>query len=166
MHYYDLNDGTVKPCNDYLSSEPTAAVVMFEKKSMDYNKCELDRFAKYTGKTIQYLSFYYPKRNPEFEEALYPPTFSGEPSLTFDEWVQGNNKEPIKKDIRQIENKWLSQSQTFQKKIEQPKPLFDDKTSITELEKKVQELTNKVQLLENENQELKMQLEKLKGESA
>ena len=31
MHYYDLNEGNIRPCNDYLSSEPTTSVVMFEK---------------------------------------------------------------------------------------------------------------------------------------
>ena len=163
MHYYDLNEGNIRPCNDYLSSEPTTAVVMFEKKCMDYNKCELDRFAKYTGKTIQYLSFYYPKRNPEFEEALYPPTFSGEASLSYNEWVNGNNKDPLKKDIRKIENKWVSEVQTFEKKIEEPKINISPKSSNEELETKVQVLKNRVKELESENENLKMELEKIKS---
>ena len=163
MHYYDLNEGNIRPCNDYLSSEPTTAVVMFEKKCMDYNKCELDRFAKYTGKTIQYLSFYYPKRIPEFEEALYPPTFSGEAALSLNEWVSGTNKEPLKKDIRKIENKWVSEVQTFEKKIEEPKINISPKSSNEELETKVQVLKNRVKELESENENLKMELEKIKS---
>ena len=163
MHYYDLNEGNIRPCNDYLSSEPTTSVVMFEKKCMDYKKCELDRFAKYTGKTIQYLSFYYPKRVPEFEEALYPPTFSGEAALSLNEWVSGTNKEPLKKDIRKIENKWVSEVQSFEKKIEEPKVVINPKSSNAELEKKVEELSNRVKELESENKILKDELEKIKS---
>ena len=85
MHYYDLNDGTIKPCNDYLSSDPTDSVVMFDKKCMDYNKCELVRFGKYSRKNIFYLSFNYTKKNPEFDESLYPPIFSGEHTLILDD---------------------------------------------------------------------------------
>ena len=165
MHFYDLNDGTVKPCNDYLSSDPTDSVVMFDKKSMDYNKCELDRFAKYSRKNIFYLSFNYPKKNPEFDESLYPPTFSGEPSLTLNEWIGGNNKDPMKKDIRQIENKWVSQSQSFEKKVE-PNPeevAKSNKEKRSELENEIVKLTKRINELENENKQLKKEIEKAKS---
>ena len=121
MYFYDLNNCTVKSCNDYLCSHHIDSIDKFEKETMDYNKCEFARFGKYSRKNIFYLSFNYPKKNLEFDESLYPPTFSGEPSLTLDEWMSGTNKEPLKKDIRQIENKWVSQSQSFEKKVE-PNP--------------------------------------------
>ena len=165
MHFYDLNDGTVKPCNDYLSSDPTDSIVMFDKKSMDYNKCELDRFAKYSKKNIFYLSFNYPKKNPDFDESLYPPTFSGEPALTLDEWKSGSNKDPLKKDIRQIENKWVSQSQSFEKKIE-PSPeeiAKSDKEKRSELENQIVKLTKRINELEIENQKLKKEIQKAKS---
>ena len=165
MHFYDLNDGTVKPCNDYLSSDPTDSIVMFDKKSMDYNKCELDRFAKYSRKNIFYLSFNYPKKNPDFDESLYPPTFSGEPALTLDEWMGGSNKDPLKKDIRQIENKWVSQSQSFEKKIE-PSPeeiAKSDKEKRSELENQIVKLTKRINELEIENQKLKKEIQKAKS---
>ena len=50
------------------------------------------------------------KKNPKFDESLYPPIFCGEHALTLDEWMYGSNKEPLKKDIRQIENKYVTQS--------------------------------------------------------
>ena len=121
MHYYDLTSGMIKPCNDYLSSDPIDAFVMFDKKCMDYNRCELARFAKCSKKTILYLSFNYPKKIPEFDENLYPKTFAGESALTLDEQINGNNKDPIKKDIRNIENKWVSESQIFEKKVDKAK---------------------------------------------
>ena len=164
-HYYDLGDGSIKPCNDYLSNEPTDAVVMFEKKCMDYNKCELARFAKYSRKTIIYLSFNYPKKNVEFDPQLYPPTFCGEPSLTLDEWINGNNKEPIVKDIREIENKWVSQAQSFEKKTEQPtvQSSGNDNEKRAKLEKQISDLNKRIQELDSENKQLKAEIKKYKS---
>ena len=164
-HYYDLGDGSIKPCNDYLSNEPTDAVVMFEKKCMDYNKCELARFAKYSRKTIIYLSFNYPKKNVEFDPQLYPPTFCGEPSLTLDEWMNGNNKEPLVKDIREIENKWVSQAQSFEKKTQQPtvQSSGNDNEKRAKLEKQINDLNKRIQELDSENKQLKAEIKKYKS---
>jgi len=153
MHYYDLTSGMIKPCNDYLSSDPTDAVVMFDKKCMDYNRCELARFAKCSKKTIMYLSFNYPKKIPDFDENLYPKTFSGESALSLDEWINGNNKDPIKKDIREIENKWVSESQVFEKKVEQSQTQIsgNDQEKREQLEKTIKELNARILELENEN---------------
>ncbi len=165
MHYYDLTSGMIKPCNDYLSSDPTDAVVMFDKKCMDYNRCELARFAKCSKKTIMYLSFNYPKKIPDFDENLYPKTFSGESALTLDEWINGNNKDPIKKDIREIENKWVSESQVFEKKVEQSQTQIsgNDQEKREQLEKTIKELNNRILELENENKQIKEEIEKIKS---
>ena len=83
--------------------------------------------------------------------------------MNLEEWISGNNKDPVKKDIRDIENKWVTESQTFTKKVEEPKPISNN-VSNTQLEKKISELTSKVNELENENKTLKAELEKLKSE--
>ena len=66
MHFYDLNNGMVNPCNYYLFSHPIDSIIKFDKKTMDYNKCELANFGKYSRKNIFYFSFNYTKKNPEF----------------------------------------------------------------------------------------------------
>ena len=83
--------------------------------------------------------------------------------MSLNEWVSGTNKEPLKKDIRKIENKWVSEVQTFEKKIEEPKINISPKSSNEELEQKVQVLKNRVKELESENENLKMELEKIKS---
>ena len=83
--------------------------------------------------------------------------------MSYNEWVNGNNKDPLKKDIRKIENKWVSEVQTFEKKIEEPKINISPKSSNEELEQKVQVLKNRVKELESENENLKMELEKIKS---
>jgi hypothetical protein len=83
---------------------------------MNYNKCEIDRFAKLTINTIEYLSFYVPKRNEGYDAAVYPLCFSGEPSLTAEDWAKGQNKEQIRKDITSIENIFATSDTTFEKR--------------------------------------------------
>ena len=61
IHYYDLTDFTIKDCSEYKSSQPQKAITMFDKKTMDYNKCEVARFAKVVGRDLMYLSFYVPR---------------------------------------------------------------------------------------------------------
>jgi hypothetical protein len=166
IHYYDLNDGTIKPCNDYASSNPGSAYAIFDTKCMDYNKCEMVRFAKASVNYIEYLSFYFPKRNPGYDPNIYPPCYLGEPSLTSDEWLSGQNKDPIVKEITEIENKWVTQVQEFEKKVEEPQVPKDDKETLKMLQSKVKELENKVNELTLENENLKNENSKLKEELA
>ena len=39
----------------------------------------------------------------------------GEAALTYDQWVGGENAEPVKKDIETIENKFVSKVEEFVK---------------------------------------------------
>lgn len=52
----------MKFASEFRSSVPQKAVAMFPKRSVNYNKCEITRFAKMTINSIEYLSFYVPKR--------------------------------------------------------------------------------------------------------
>ena len=91
---------------------------MFPKKTMDYNKCEVARFAKVVGKEIMYLGFFVPRRNPGYDSSLYPPVYTGEPAITTDEWMGGANKDPIVKEINTIENKWVSEPMKLGQELE------------------------------------------------
>jgi coronin-1B/1C/6 len=58
----DFSNGSIKYATEYRSSVPQKGVAAFPKRAMNYNRCELARFAKLTLNTIEYLSFYFPKR--------------------------------------------------------------------------------------------------------
>ena len=76
---------------------------MQERKCVDYNKLEVDRFARYVNtKNIYIISFTIPRRNPGFDPTLYPPLECGEPAMTYDEWTSGKTSEPVKKDVTEI----------------------------------------------------------------
>ena len=134
--------------------------VFFDRKCLDYNKCEVDRFARYVNsQKVYYISYSIARRNPGFDKTLYPPVECGESALTYDQWVGLENAEPVKKDIETIENKFVSKVEEFVKqdtKVES-KEGGDDK--VKELEGKVAELEAKIKALEEENANLKKQLE-------
>ena len=161
IHYYDYSEGTFKKGIDYKASEPSISSVLFERKCLDYNKNEIDRFARYVNsQKVYYVSFNIARRNPGFDQSLYPPVECGEPALTFDQWKGGETAEPIKKEINTIENKFVSKVETFVKqevKVTQEKKPED---KIKELEDKFTELCVKYNNLEMENARLKKELEK------
>ena len=163
IHYYDLSDLQIKECSEYKSSQPQKAITMFPKKTMDYNKCEVARFAKVVGKEIMYLGFFVPRRNPGYDSSLYPPVYTGEPAITTDEWMGGANKDPIVKEINTIENKWVSEPMKFEKKVEEVKKTSEEE--IKELKLKVEQLEQKVQALEGEKEQLQNQVTALEKEN-
>ena len=157
-HAYDYSDGTLKKGLVAKSTEPSIYTVMWERKCLDYNKNEIDRFARYVNsQKVYYVSFTIPRRNPGFDPTLYPPVETGEAALTYEQWTGGENAEPIKKEINTIENKFVSKVETFVKqevKVVEKTP--EEKVKV--LENKVAELSVKCNQLEEENTKLKKEL--------
>ena len=157
VRVFDYFDGTFRKGIDFASAEPSLISVLFERKCLDYNKLEVDRFARYVNsQKVYYISFTIPRRNPGYDKTLYPPVECGEPALTYDKWVAGENAEPVKKEIDTIENKFVSKADAFVKQatITEAKP-SDDDGKVKELEAKLAELENKYKKLQEENEELK-----------
>ena len=158
---YDYSSGTFIKGIDFSGAEPSISTVMFERKCLDYNRLEVDRFARFVNsQKVYYISYTIPRRNQGFDPTLYPPVECGEAALTYDQWVEGQNAEPIKKEINTIENKFVSKVETFVKqevKVEEKKP--EDK--IKELEDKLSALKVKYTQLEEENAKLKKELANL-----
>ena len=166
IHVYDYNDGTFRKGINFSSAEPSISSVLFDRKCLDYNTLEVDRFARYVNsQKVYYVSFTIPRRNPGFDPTLYPPVESGEAALTYEQWTGGETAEPTRKEINTIENKFVSKVEVFVKqevKVEKKTP--EDK--IKELEGKIAEISVKINQLTEENAKLKKQIEekKAKGE--
>ena len=161
---FDYSTGTFIKGIDFSKGEPSISTVMFDRKCLDYNKLEVDRFARYVNsQKVFYVSYTIPRRNPGYDPTLYPPVECGEPALTYEQWVGGETAEPIKKEINTIENKFVSQVQTFVKqevKVEAKTP----DAKIKELEGKIAEMSVKINQLTEENAKLKKQIEAKKAE--
>ena len=163
IHIYDYSDGTFRKGINFSSTEPSICSVLFDRKCLDYNTLEVDRFARYVNsQKVYYVSFTIPRRNPGFDPTLYPPVESGEPALTYEQWTGGETAEPTKKEINTIENKFVSKVEVFVKqevKVEKKTP--EDR--IKELEGKLAEMSVKVNQLTEENAKLKKQIEDKKA---
>lgn len=118
VKYFDYSNGTIKFASEYRSTTPQKGVAFFPKRSMNYNRCEISRFAKLTSNSIEYLSFYIPKRNEGYDASIYPDCIAGEPALGVEEWLKGETKDAVRKNITTLENKWnVSSEMTFEKKV-------------------------------------------------
>ena len=163
IHTYDYSEGKFKKGIDFSSKEPSISSVMFDRKALDYNTLEIDRFARYVNsKKVYYVTYRIARRNPGYNPALYPPVECGEPALTYDQWVGGQTAEPIKKEINTIGNKFVSNVETFVKqeaKVEKKTP----EGRIKELEGKIAEISVKINQITEENVKLKKQIDELKA---
>ena len=163
IHVFDYNDGTFRKGINYSTSEPALCSVLFDRKCLDYNTLEVDRFARYVNShKVFYVSFNIPRRNPGFDPTLYPPVEYGEAALTYDQWTGGETAEPKKKEINTIENKFVSKVEVFVKqevKVVKKTP----EENIKELEGKIAEMSVKVNQLTEENAKLKKQIQEKKA---
>ena len=71
INVYDYSEGILKKKIDFQSSENSVFSILFNKKDLDKNKNEIDRFARYTYKKVYYVSFLQ-KNNTE--DKIYHPT--------------------------------------------------------------------------------------------
>jgi hypothetical protein len=163
IHTYDYSEGKFKKGIDFSSKEPSICSVMFDRKALDYNTLEIDRFARYVNsKKVYYVTYRIARRNPGYNPALYPPVESGEAALTYDQWVGGETAEPIKKEINTIDSKFVSKVETFVKheaKVEAKTP----EIRIKELEGKIAEISVKINQITEENVKIKKQIDELKA---
>ena len=163
IHTFDYSEGKFKKGIDFSSKEPSICSVMFDRKALDYNTLEIDRFARYVNsKKVYYVTYRIARRNPGYIPSLYPPVECGEPALTYDQWVGGETAEPKKKEINTIDNKYVSKVETFVKqegKVENTTP----DSRVKELEGKIAEISAKINQITEENDKLKKQIEELKA---
>lgn len=96
VRYYECVDEKpfCFPLSEYRSTEACKGMTFLPKRACDVMKCETAIALKLTGSTVQPLKFVVPRKSDAFQEDLYPPTFSGVPSHTADEWKAGSDKPP------------------------------------------------------------------------
>ncbi|CAI9735759.1 coronin-2B isoform X11 [Octopus vulgaris] len=83
--------------NQFQSSSPQRSLGIMPKRGCDAKRCEIVRFYKlHTAKDlVEPVSMIVPRKSDQFQDDIFPPTASCVPSLTADEWISGQNREPI-----------------------------------------------------------------------
>jgi len=96
IRYYETvdEDPYMFYLTEYKSATPQRGMAMFPKTGLDTASCEITRLLKVAQNAVEPISFTVPRKSDIFQDDLYPPTFSGEPTLTADEWFSGKNGEP------------------------------------------------------------------------
>jgi len=96
IRYYEVVDEApyIHFLTEFKSATPQRGMGWTPKLAMDLSGCEIARMLKVTATAVEPVSFSVPRKSDIFQEDLYPPTFSGEPTLSCEEWSSGKNGEP------------------------------------------------------------------------
>jgi len=96
IRYYEVVDEApyIHYLTEFKSATPQRGMGWTPKLAMDLSSCEIARLLKITGTGVEPISFTVPRKSDIFQDDLYPPTFSGEPTLTAAEWLSGKDGEP------------------------------------------------------------------------
>ncbi|CAF0795784.1 unnamed protein product [Brachionus calyciflorus] len=99
IRYYEITDMEpyIHYLSEYKSATPQRGLGWMPKRGLDVTKNEIFRFYKLhaTGGICEPISMIVPRKSEVFQEDIYPDTCSGIPSLSCDEWLSGENREPI-----------------------------------------------------------------------
>lgn len=99
IRYYEITDQEpyIHYLTEYKSSTPQRGLGWMPKRGLDVTKNEIFRFYKLhaTGGICEPISMIVPRKSEVFQEDIYPDTCSGIPSLSCEEWVAGENRNPI-----------------------------------------------------------------------
>jgi len=77
----------------FKGKEPQKGFSFMPKRTVDLMSCELIRAVRMTAKTVEYVSFKVPRKSGTFQPDLYPNCKSLNPSMTFEEYWGGADKE-------------------------------------------------------------------------
>nr|BAD74160.1 coronin [Physarum polycephalum] len=97
IRYYEIVDEA--PYFHYLaefkSSTPQKGLAFLPKRSLNVNECEISRALKLHTNKVEPISFRVPRKSDDFASDLFPDAYAGEAALTAEQWLAGENAEPI-----------------------------------------------------------------------
>lgn len=168
IRYYEYASGSVKVVSEFKAGTSQKSVCFFPKRTMNYNRSEVARIGKLTNNSLEYVSFYIPKRVEGFHAEIYPDAICGELNNTIEEWKAGANKEPVRKPINTLDNKWKTSETTFESRasISESHPSTEStqnaevetlRKRVAELEHEIEHLRHELETARSENAQLKAQ---------
>jgi len=99
INYYELeNDEKIMHnLGAYRNPVPQKGGGWLPKRAMDVWKCEVARFLKLTESSVIPISFIVPRKagGDVFQKDIFPDAYAGVPSLSAQDWLSGQNKDPV-----------------------------------------------------------------------
>lgn len=104
ISYYELSKGQLHFLTSYSDTQPQKSVAWRPKRACNVKSCEiasaLRLMPKAGGDFVVPVSFQVPRKSDLFQKDLYPDTYAGEPSTTFEEWQGGKDGEVKKQSMQ------------------------------------------------------------------
>ncbi|XP_015994486.1 coronin-6 isoform X4 [Rousettus aegyptiacus] len=97
IRYFEITDEPpfVHYLNTFSSKEPQRGMGFMPKRGLDVSKCEIARFYKLHERKCEPIIMTVPRKSDLFQDDLYPDTPGPEPALEADEWLAGQDAEPV-----------------------------------------------------------------------
>ncbi|XP_036196726.1 coronin-6 isoform X9 [Myotis myotis] len=97
IRYFEITDEPpfVHYLNTFGSKEPQRGMGFMPKRGLDVSKCEIARFYKLHERKCEPIIMTVPRKSDLFQDDLYPDTPGPEPALEADEWLSGQDAEPV-----------------------------------------------------------------------
>jgi hypothetical protein len=148
IRYYELVDENpwIYYISEFKSSTPQRGMAMLPKRGVNVSECEVVKILKVGTKTMEPISFQVPRKSDIFQDDLFPDCASGEPALTADQWLKGENANPKTMSLAPgFVQKKPAAADFNPEKVEDPKPMSEK-----ELRDEVEKLQKRVAFLEAE----------------
>ncbi|XP_027718224.1 coronin-6 isoform X2 [Vombatus ursinus] len=97
IRYFEITDEPpfVHYLNTFSSKEPQRGMGFMPKRGLDVSKCEIARFYKLHERKCEPVIMTVPRKSDLFQDDLYPDTPGPEPALEADEWLAGQDADPV-----------------------------------------------------------------------
>ena len=147
---FDYSNGSLQKIKEFKSSEDNIFSLQLNRKYLDKNELEMDRFIRYTiNNKIYYISFFLNEEKKDSNESYYPKEDLNKSKMTPEEWFE----EP--QNIQNQENNiYINNPKNEVKEKELLKEIEFLKKKVKELEKQNQDFNNKLESEKNLIEEL------------
>jgi coronin-1B/1C/6 len=159
IRYYEIVDEApyIYFLSEFKSATPQRGMCLIPKRAVNLGECEIARALKVGVKTIEPISFAVPRKSDIFQDDIYPPCFSGDPSLSAGEYFGGKDADPK---TTQLGEGFVAKpkSTNFVPEVKEEKVLSEN-----ELRNEVEKLTKRVAYLESELVKRDVRIKELEG---
>ena len=136
----------------FKSTVPQKGFDFLPKRCVDVGVHEIMKGLKLESTAVQPVSFRVPRKSEAFQEDIFPDCAAGLPAMNSDDWVAGQNRQPI-----------LTSMKPGMQKVQGSGAAAPAVVSVKDLKKQLAEAQEKIKALEEENASLKAELAKAKA---
>lgn len=137
VSFFEVTDpDKVYYLSDFRSNEGQKGFCFASKKIVNVDECEVARGLRLLQNSVVPISFKVPRRGAGavFQADIYPDTYAGVPSLSAEEWLAGQNKDPV----------LMSMDPKKREDLPKEEVKLEVKKSYAELEKELEEVKAKL----------------------